>query len=251
MSATEPAGTGPDDLRAALAADLDELAAATERLRATARGLEPEDVRAPSLLPGWTRAHVLTHIARNADGYVNLVTWARTGVETPVYPSREARDADIEAGSGRSPGDLELDLDESAERLLAAFAEPLDDAALARDLRLPSGSALRGWEIARRRIREVDIHHVDLAAGYGPADWPTGFVTRTLDELAPLFRAERDTPVGALVDADTAERWVVAEDGPDLTGPGHGLLAWLIGRTDGGDLRLPGGEPVPPAPRWT
>ena len=26
------------------------------------------DVRAPSLLPGWSRGHVLTHIARNADG---------------------------------------------------------------------------------------------------------------------------------------------------------------------------------------
>ena len=251
MSETEASAAGPTDLRAALAADLDEMVAATERLRETARGLSPEDVRAPSLLPGWTRAHVLTHVARNADGYVNLVTWARTGVETPVYPSREARDADIEAGAGRSRGDLELDVDESGERLLAAFAAgTLDDDALARELRLPSGSALRGWEIARRRIREVEIHHVDLAAGYGPADWPRAFVRRTLDELAPLFRAERETPVGALVDVDGGERWTVADDGPELTGPPHGLLAWLIGRADGGDLRLPGGEPVPPAPRW-
>ena len=250
VSATEAGGPGSSDLRSALAADLDEMVAATERLRATARGLSAEDVRSPSLLPTWTRAHVLTHVARNADGYVNLVTWARTGVETPVYPSRESRDADIEAGAHRHPGDLELDLDESAERLLAAFAEPLDDAALARDLRLPSGSALHGWEIARRRTREVEIHHVDLAAGYGPADWPAGFVSRTLDELAPLFRAERETPVGALVDVDTGERWEVAEDGPALSGTAPGLLAWLVGRTDGGDLRLPGGEPVPPAPRW-
>ena len=48
-------------------------------------------VAAPSLLPGWTRGHVLTHVARNADGAVNLLTWARTGVETPQYASREQR----------------------------------------------------------------------------------------------------------------------------------------------------------------
>ena len=44
----------------------------------------------PSSLPDWTRAHVLTHVARNADAMVNLVTWARTGVPTPAYPSRES-----------------------------------------------------------------------------------------------------------------------------------------------------------------
>ena len=37
-----------------------------------------EAFRAPSALPGWTRAHVLTHLARNADAMVNLLTWART-----------------------------------------------------------------------------------------------------------------------------------------------------------------------------
>ena len=46
----------------------------------------------PSLLPGWSRGHVLTHLARNADGAVNLLTWARTGVETPQYVSQEQRE---------------------------------------------------------------------------------------------------------------------------------------------------------------
>ncbi len=48
-----------------------ELAEATERLLATAARLTDEDLRAPSLLPGWTRGHVLAHVARNADSYVN------------------------------------------------------------------------------------------------------------------------------------------------------------------------------------
>ena len=237
----------------ALAADLDEMVAATERLCDTARGLDENAVRAPSGLPDWSRAHVLTHVARNADGFVNLVTWARTGVETPVYASRESRAADIEAGAGRSPGDLELDLNESAERLLGAFAEPLSDDALQRELRLPSGSSLLGWEIARRRTREVEIHHVDLGAGYVPASWPAAFVERTLDELSDLFRRERETPVGTLVATDTGGRWQVAADGPELSGPAAALLAWLSGRSTGRDLTLEGasGSSVPLAPRWT
>jgi len=248
---TEQVRVGTEDRRAGLAADLDEMVAATERLVETARGLDADAVRGASRLPGWTRAHVLTHVARNADGYINLVTWARTGVETPVYPSPEARAADIEAGAHRTPGDLELDLNESAERLLAAFAaEPFDDAALDRELRLPSGSTLRGWEIARRRIREVEIHHTDLDAGYAAADWPAAFVARTLDELAPLFRAARETPVGQLVATDSGRRWDVAESGPALSGTAAGLLDWLTGRSPGADLSLDEGGPVPPAPRW-
>lgn len=57
----------------------------------------------PSALPGWTRAHLLTHLARNADGLGNLLTWAETGVERSMYGPGNARDDDIEAGSGRAP----------------------------------------------------------------------------------------------------------------------------------------------------
>ena len=57
---------------------LDRLAAATERLLATATALGDAQVREASLLPGWTRGHVLTHLARNADGMINLLSWART-----------------------------------------------------------------------------------------------------------------------------------------------------------------------------
>ena len=61
---------------------LDDVERATSRLLATAGSLDA-DPSAPSLLPGWTRGHVLTHVARNADSLVNLLTWARTGVVTP------------------------------------------------------------------------------------------------------------------------------------------------------------------------
>ena len=110
----------------ALTAALDEMAASTDRVLATVDRFDDNDVRQPSLLPGWTRGHVLTHLARNADGMVNLVQAARTGDGQVMYPGgREGRAADIEAGAGRHLGDLRLDLAEAAERLLSAFADDL------------------------------------------------------------------------------------------------------------------------------
>ncbi len=81
------------------APDSAEIEAATSRLLATAKTLSDADVRAPSGLPGWSRGHVLSHIARNADSLVNRLTTAATGVDIPQYPSPEARDAGIEAGA--------------------------------------------------------------------------------------------------------------------------------------------------------
>ncbi|MGH9095430.1 MAG: maleylpyruvate isomerase N-terminal domain-containing protein, partial [Acidimicrobiales bacterium] len=63
--------------------------------RAVASAAEAGGLRTPSLLPGWTQAHVVTHLARNADGLVNLLAWARTGIQTPMYVSWQRRNEDI------------------------------------------------------------------------------------------------------------------------------------------------------------
>jgi maleylpyruvate isomerase len=226
------------------------MAASTDRLLATVDGLDDAALREPSRLPGWTRAHVLTHIARNADGLVNLVTWARTGEETPMYAGGQAgRAAEIEAGVDRHIGDVRLDLSDSAERLLGAFAD-FPDEGLTRDVVFGAGKAGFGWEIPHMRIREVEIHHVDLDGGYTPAHWSEAFVLRTLDELAPFFRAERDMPVSRLAASDSDRSWEVAADGPTLTGPTNAVLAWLIGRSTGDGLQLDTGDQVPMAPTW-
>ena len=241
-----PPGSGPDTLGAAL----DEMAAATDRLLASVDGLDDAVLWGPSLLPGWTRANLLTHVARNADGLVNLAGWARTGKGTPMYAGgRAGRDADIEAGAGRHIGDVRLDLSESAERLLGAFADfPADG--LTRQVTFSSGANATGAELPMLRTREVEIHHVDLAAGYTPAHWSGPFVRRTLDQLAPLFRDDRDCPVARLVASDAPGSWEVAADGPALSGPADALLAWLTGRSTGDGLQLDSGGPVPVAPRW-
>src|SRR6476661_3940042 len=71
--------------------------------------LTDDDLTSPSALPGWSRAYVVAHLARNADALINLLDWARTGVETPMYPSREVRNADIAATAALPPDALRSD----------------------------------------------------------------------------------------------------------------------------------------------
>jgi maleylpyruvate isomerase len=104
------------------------LAAADDRVLATATALSDAQAREPSLLPGWSRGHVLTHIARNADGMVNLLRWARTGAQIPMYASAQSRAADIEAGGGRPAADLAAEVRQSAATLAAEAASTPDEA---------------------------------------------------------------------------------------------------------------------------
>src|SRR2546421_13084014 len=111
------------------------------------------DPPAPSLLPGWSRGHVLTHLARNADGLTNLLTWAHTGVVTPQYADREQRDAEINAGARRSWDALIADIRESAERF-ARVAEDLSPDQWALHLDTAPGQRSEVALVPWRRLRE-------------------------------------------------------------------------------------------------
>src|SRR5580693_2606187 len=97
----------PSDVAAELAA---RVTAATALLVETAAGLSDEQVRAASGLPGWTRGHLLAHIARNADSLRNLLIWARTGVETPQYATPDEREEGIAAGADRPAAEQAADV---------------------------------------------------------------------------------------------------------------------------------------------
>ncbi len=144
-------------------------------------GLTDDDLREPSALPGWTRAHVVAHLARNADALVNLCTWARTGVETPMYPSREARDAAIEATAAVPADALRADFRDAEARLAEAVAV-LPAEAWGRPVRNGQGRTVAAREIPWMRAKELWVHGVDLDAGLSfadarPSSWPPSSTT--------------------------------------------------------------------------
>ncbi len=165
----------------------DQIDDATQRLLGTARALAEPGLRQPSLLPGWTRAHVLAHVARSADAMRNLLIGARSGEERTAYPSAEARDAGIEESAALKPEDLVADLAGSA-MALRAIARQLNEEAWQFPVRLPASPSFPATRLLTIRLVEVELHHCDLGAGYGPDDWPDTFAAM---ELAEPMRSQR------------------------------------------------------------
>ncbi|MGQ4598706.1 maleylpyruvate isomerase family mycothiol-dependent enzyme [Nocardia sp. R6R-6] len=229
---------------------LDTVAEATARLLDTIRSLEPGAVAEPSLLPGWTRGHVLAHLARNADSLVNLLLWAHTGTEIPQYASPFLRDHDIEAGAPRPLAEQLVDNETAAARWLG-LARSLTDAAWQTQVRTRQGHSISATKVPWMRLQEVEIHHVDLNAGYQPSDWPASFVARILPSAADdLTRRTADSPLEpfTLQSTDTDFTTTI---GPSpatrtISGPAHSLATWLIGRSPGSDLT---GD-LPTLPAW-
>jgi maleylpyruvate isomerase len=227
---------------------------ATDRLLASAATLTDAGAREPSRLPGWTRGHVLTHIARNGDGLGNLLRWARTGVRTPMYASREARRADIGAGAGRPAAELTADVQETAIAF-AAEAAGLPGGAWSAQVQMLAGPPMPARRVLDWRLREVEIHHVDLGTGYRPADWPGEFVAGNLPEVAGSFAGRDDAPSCLLQPDGSDSAWRIGPDQPgappvSVQGSPVGLLAWLIGRDDGSGLRVAGAAAPPVLPPW-
>ena len=220
--------------------DLASVRDATERLLIAVAKLDNASVAEPSRLPGWTRGHVLAHLARNADALVNVFEGR------PMYVTGEARDADIERDAPR-PLDVQLaDLRESAARFQEAGAAPAD---WSRTVELRNGVTDSAARVPFRRWAEVDLHHVDLGIGYELEDLPAEFVERETTFLAERFTGHPDVPPTRLTDGTHA--WSTGREAtaPEVTVTGSGpeLLGWLSGRRAGSALGVEGG-PLPTLP---
>jgi maleylpyruvate isomerase len=231
------------------AAVLEAIDAATGHLLETAARFTDAEVRAPSLLPNWSRGHVLTHLARNADGGRRLLIWARTGVQTPEYPSLAARDEQIEAGAGRSADALVVDLRESADRFAAEYRR-MTPAAWNRTVRWTRGQQRPAARAADSRLSEVLVHHVDLDAGYTPAQWAADFVHAMLSRVVAAYSARDDAPAMQLHATDTGTRYDIStvQTAPVIHGPQSSLLSWLMGRSPGTDLTVQDCAELPKPP---
>ncbi|MFE9610603.1 maleylpyruvate isomerase family mycothiol-dependent enzyme [Streptomyces sp. NPDC006012] len=221
--------------------DLVSVRTASERLLTAAAALDNAAVSESSRLPGWTRGHLLAHLARNADALVNVLEGR------PMYLSAEVRDADIERDAPR-PLDAQLaDLGKSAARFQDAGAVPAD---WSRTVELRNGVVDSASRVPFRRWAEVELHHVDLGIGYELEDVPAEFTAREIDFLTERFRGHPDVPATRLGDG-AGRIWTTgggAGGGPvAVEGPAADLLGWLAGRRDGAALRTEGG-PLPALP---
>lgn len=217
------------------ARDLASVQKATERLLTAVTALDNAAVTEPSRLPGWTRGHVLAHVARNADALVKVLHGR------PMYTSADTRNAEIERDAPRHLDVQLADLIASAARFRETGDAPAD---WSRTVELRGGVTDSASRVPFRRWAEVELHHVDLGIGYELEDLPEEFVEREIDFLAERFGGHKDVPSTGLRSND-GRTWTTgggAGGGPiGVEGSAADLLGWLAGRRDGSGLAVSGG----------
>lgn len=221
---------------------------AQDRFTRTLSGLTEADVREPSVLPGWTRAHVIAHVARHAEAMVRLIDGVLTYRAAEAYPGGPAvRDAEIETSAHHSIDELIDDAYETNASLVVAFAR-MTTPTWGRQVQFPT-AAYPASRCAWSRWREVEVHHVDLGLDvYTIESWPEEFVSTHLPhELAKL---PGRLPPGTAIRIG-GSRFGRGDVITAIDGPEPAILAWLFGR--GGlaapSLRSSSGE-FPKLPSW-
>lgn len=225
----------------------------TASLAESVGSLRPEQINDDCALPRWTRGHLLTHLARNADGLRNLLLAARSGEPLRMYASSAARDEDIRVGATRQPEVIVADFSLSHDGLASEIRHlPASDWNRRVTLHTVAGPAEQpASAILEMRLREVEIHHVDLAIGHDYST--TEASTLHLLLVQATGRHAKGTTRGLDFTAtDTGRRYIVdeqsaAQAGPDVASASAAeLLGYLTGRADPSPLL----SHLPDPPKW-
>jgi maleylpyruvate isomerase len=222
------------------------LPGATRRLVRTADGLADDEYGAPSGLPDWTRGHVLAHLTLNAEGLTGALGGIVEGARVPMYASQEARDGDIAELVAQGPSAIRARLLGASTDLADAFAAVPEDQWDTTIDRVPGGRTFTAGDVPGMRVREVEIHHADLAAGYDCRSWSPEFVVLLLDAMTHRDASSEPFAVRA---TDLGRTWPFGEGGPTVSGTGAELGWWLTGRGTGEGLTSDSGT-LPQIGTW-
>ena len=203
----------------------------TRRLVRSVDRMTDAQWREPSLLPGWSRGHVVAHLTLNAEGLSGALEGVHEGRRVPMYTSQEARDGDI-ADLATAPPSQVRDRFLASTTVIGQWVEELADNLTDVVIeRTPGGRTFPAGEVGQMRLREVEIHHADLDVGYAPADWSPAFTTYLLDYLADDRGRQHDLTLRT-----PTREVVVGSGGPVVEGAEHDLAWWLLGRGSGAGL---------------
>lgn len=224
----------------------------TARLLTSLDELADAGFAEPSALPGWSRAHLVAHLALNAEGLAAALTGVARDVSVPMYASSQARDDDIAKLAARPPAELRARLRTAVRGFVGALGLVPPESWSTQIHRTPGDPhTFLAADVLGMRLREVEIHHVDLDLGYSRDSWPTEFSAHLVDAMADR-EARRDpatAPAGFTLRATDLDREWDFGAGPVVSGNVADLGWWLTGR--GGEQRLTvSGGPMPTIGKW-
>lgn len=244
--APDPQASSPPDPQPSIDAVVD----ATARLEAAVdTAIETggaQTCRAASLLPDWSLGHVITHLARNADGLRRVLLAARDGRQVTLYDSPQAREDDIRAGAGRATEVIADDL-RTANQRLAELIGSLPRHVWLSTVDLGRGGPTTADVILSARLGEVELHHHDLGVDDGLGLLDDAQANRLLAALLRSYVRTRGVH-GITLLPDGAAAIAIGGGGQQIGGPAIDLVGWLAGRSAGAGLRTAG--PLPDLPTW-
>ncbi|RNL59950.1 maleylpyruvate isomerase family mycothiol-dependent enzyme [Nocardioides marmoriginsengisoli] len=207
--------------------ELEALHRSDQRVVRTVDSLTDAEWAGASLLPGWTRAHVVAHLALNAEGFAGALEALAEGEPRPIYPSEEARDAGIEELAVQDHGVIRERFFAATQHFRNVAEELPDEIWEGTVLRVPEGPEWPARFLVGARRREVEIHHADLGLAYTRQDWPSDFCEALLDH------AIKDRAFAVLA-TDLGRTW--GSGTPTTQGTAADLGWWLTGRGRGEGL---------------
>jgi maleylpyruvate isomerase len=211
--------------------------------------LRDDEFDMQSLLPGWSRRHLVAHVGYNAKALCRLMDWAATGVETPMYESREQRVREIETGAQMDPAALRQFFVRAAGQLDEKWKHH-PQRAWSAVVRTAQGRQVPASETVWLRAREVWVHAVDLATTGRFADFPSPVNQTLLDDVVAFWRA-KGAGAGLVLAVADRQPIPVQPQSPictTVTGSLSAVTRWAAGRGAVG-CSFSDGSPIAP-PSW-
>jgi maleylpyruvate isomerase len=228
---------------ARLHSDLSRLGRETDMFLATVSSLSDDEMAAPSLCEGWSRAHVIAHVAASGRALVNLIDGAVSGGERPLYASHEDRTQEIAALAALPREELVEELRNSA-RNFAEQAHRLNGELAAPEVS-ENGKDIPATSIVALRIAEVVVHHHDLDTAWTIEEADPDSLLNAIEAVVRSLRA-KGAPGITLV-TEERDEWVIGDGALRVESDREGLLQWLA-RGDAAHIEAEG--PVPALPNW-
>jgi maleylpyruvate isomerase len=246
---------------------LSDIEAAERRILEEAERLDEAGLRAPSTLPGWSRAHVLAHLTTLGRAFMRQLEYASRGETIEVYNGGPAgREAGIQTAAALPIDGVRAELAATFEGLRAAW--PGDEAGWRARVSYRGGIV---FDLLETWWRETRIHLLDLDlafaldSGTGRGDGFEGWNREFCLHLWSFLDARLEGPAAYLLVATDDPARLEVNPAPDaevvhVSGTLRDLAAWLAGRAPdslpqatigGADLPLPELAPWPsgrPAP---
>lgn len=222
------------------------------------RELGTDELQQPSLLPGWTRAHVIAHVGYNARALGRLVTWAETGIEYPMYESAEARNSEIDRGATLSEPELRQLSGDEAGQLDKVWRDLAEDR-WEYQVKNAQGLTIPVSETVWMRSRELWLHALDLNNGARPNDIPESALRRILQDVLNTWASRDGIVLHARVNDSGVDVQPLGVQGNDFSvtnvvGNMPDLVMWAVGRRRHGVVEVDSAgreiSAAPEPPRW-